>query len=231
MQATSTIAYPHANILRINLQVSPRRDLAHSAVQPHGLLGQMFGPGVPLFGRRDTYKKRRPGEVVRTRAQAEGAIEGSSAADYKLSSRFATAFRYSRFDARAAPGRNISQMVVDAARTQQQVPGAPRWEAQGGVHNLVEGLNFQGADIKVLSMGHASLAQERSPIACYEACVAHLKCLAMTFINNLSSSRQRRCWMKGGGFYLGASHSQGTTSGVVTGWQEKAGSQQRILAS
>ena len=42
-------------------------------------------------------------------AKAEGAIEGTLE-DYRMASDFATAFRFSRFDARAAPVRNVSAL-------------------------------------------------------------------------------------------------------------------------
>ena len=46
---------------------------------------------------------------VTTRAKAEGAIEGVLS-DYRMSSEFGTAFRFSRFDAIAAPVRNVSAL-------------------------------------------------------------------------------------------------------------------------
>jgi hypothetical protein len=217
-RAESTIAYPHPNVLRINLKMQPRIPLSWSQVQPHGLLGQTFdGLPVPLFGLRDDYRKL-PGKVTRTVAQAEGAIEGT-ADDYKLSGPFSTTFRYSRFNANAAPPRDVSRMIAAEDATAAAVTrGAPQWDANGGERNLVTGLNFGGADLQGL---HARRSHVRTPAACYHACVQHLLCLAMTFISGRSSSA-RLCWLKGGGFQRGAAFSAGTISGVVEGWREKA---------
>ncbi len=64
----------------------------------HGLIGQTFdGSGIARFGRQDSYPPLEIPAVFTTRAQAEGAIEGV-AADYKLASSYATAFKFSRFD-------------------------------------------------------------------------------------------------------------------------------------
>ena len=69
----------------------------------------------------------------RAARQAEGAIEGE-AADYALPSPFATAFKYSRFDATApVPPRNVSALTgrkrrrgsrADAARSSERGGGA-----------------------------------------------------------------------------------------------------------
>lgn len=69
---------------------------------PHGVVGQSFdGDGRRRDGKRDHYAADRreaaAHPVIRTAAQAEGAIEGA-ADDYRVSAPYATAFRFSRFD-------------------------------------------------------------------------------------------------------------------------------------
>ena len=93
--------------LNVNVRVGRARgSRMRERVAPHGLLGQGFdGDGVPLNGRQDTYTKKARGfSELTTHAAAEGAIEGTIE-DYRLPSPFATAFRYSRFDAKGAVAR------------------------------------------------------------------------------------------------------------------------------
>ena len=59
-------------------------------------------------GQTTTSRKGFGGSVT-TRAQAEGAIEGS-AEDYRMTFDFATNFRFSRFDATTAGVRNVSML-------------------------------------------------------------------------------------------------------------------------
>ena len=84
------------------------------------LLGQTYDrDGFEVNGRRDDYSRLDDGRLaasrhgvggtVTTRANAEGAIEGVLE-DYRVRSDFATAFRFSRFDAVAAPVRNVSAL-------------------------------------------------------------------------------------------------------------------------
>ena len=75
-----------------------------------------------MNGRRDDYSRLDTGQRVAdrkgvsgdvtTRAKGEGFLEGI-AADYKMRSNFDTAFKYSRFDATAAPPRNVSALGGD----------------------------------------------------------------------------------------------------------------------
>lgn len=87
---------------------------AGAACMAHGLIGQSFdADGIAVSGKIDTYAppdKLHP--VVKTRAQAEGAIEGN-ANDYKVSGRFSAVFRFGRFSATpevACAGRNVSAL-------------------------------------------------------------------------------------------------------------------------
>ena len=70
----------------------PERSLV---VAPHGILGQSFdGSGIAVDGAVDP--KPQPGELMTTKAMAEGSIEGAWQ-DYVMPSPYATFFRYSRF--------------------------------------------------------------------------------------------------------------------------------------
>ena len=97
-------AHPGKSLL--NIQLHALYDADHDVVAPHGLIGQSYdGDNLKVDGRQDDYV----GEEVTTRAMAEGAIEGV-AADYAMPSRFATHFKYSRFDAEAAAPRDVSKL-------------------------------------------------------------------------------------------------------------------------
>ena len=96
---------------------------AWPSTQRSGLLGQTYdGDGIPIHGKRDSYavlddgrstKARRGiGGVITTRAQGEGAIEGT-AEMYRLRRPFDTNFSFSRFGAVKPWGaRNVSQLLV-----------------------------------------------------------------------------------------------------------------------
>eukprot|EP00966_Prymnesium_polylepis_P324723 7380743-Prymnesium_polylepis.1 len=88
MSAESTIAYPHANQLRMNIQITSLYRVCSDMIAPQGILGQTYDcDGRPLHGRRDSYEwldsglatrsRRSMGGVVTTRAQAEGAVVGT----------------------------------------------------------------------------------------------------------------------------------------------------------
>ena len=91
------------------------------STQRSGLLGQTYdGDGIPIHGKRDSYavlddgrptKARRGiGGVITTRAQGEGAIEGT-AEMYRVRRPFDTNFAFSRFGAVTPWGaRNVSQV-------------------------------------------------------------------------------------------------------------------------
>ena len=83
----------------------PERSLV---VAPHGILGQSFdGSGIAVDGAVDP--KPQPGELMTTKAMAEGSIEGAWQ-DYVMPSPYATFFRYSRFGLTKADPRNVSAL-------------------------------------------------------------------------------------------------------------------------
>ena len=72
------------------------------AVEPHGLVGQSYdGSDVPRYGRIDQYPPLGAPADFTTAAMAEGAIEGAPE-DYRVADKYATKFKFSRFEARAA---------------------------------------------------------------------------------------------------------------------------------
>jgi len=92
----------------LNIHVEALYDADLDPVAPHGLIGQSYdGDAAPVDGELDDYK----GKEVTTKAMAEGALEGA-ASDYELRHKFATRFRYSRFDATAAKHRDTSKLAV-----------------------------------------------------------------------------------------------------------------------
>ena len=90
------VAGPHH---RLDLSFKQKKDDAHFVHPPHGLVGQSFdGDGLPRSGRLDVYPRWKVKGTFTTSAMAEGAIEGN-ASDYVMAAPYATAFRYSSFDA------------------------------------------------------------------------------------------------------------------------------------
>ena len=107
-QVRQHVWYPHHLHPRLSLSVRPTYDIEslkslqspRATIAPHGLIGQSWdGDQIAISGRTDDYYSVPAGHTFTTSAQAEGAIEGSYR-DYQMSSPFATAFRYSRFDAK-----------------------------------------------------------------------------------------------------------------------------------
>ena len=104
-----------------DLEIVPTYMVDSDPVAPHGLLGQTHDRDrLRVDGMKDDYsrlddvqpsasRQRAGAGSVTTRAKAEGAIEGSLE-DYRMASDFATAFRFSRFDAVTAPVRNVSAL-------------------------------------------------------------------------------------------------------------------------
>jgi len=91
----------------LDIQIIPNYDADHDVVAPHGLIGQSWdGDGMGIDGAQDNYTAA----VVTTKAMAEGAIEGV-AADYEMEDKFATTFKYSRFDAVAAKPRDVTKLL------------------------------------------------------------------------------------------------------------------------
>jgi len=90
----------------LNFHIEPLYDADSDPVAPHGLIGQSYdGDGQGIDGAVDDYT---PDEVT-TQAMAEGAIEGV-ATDYKVGSKFAIDFRFSRFDKLSAKPRDVSML-------------------------------------------------------------------------------------------------------------------------
>ena len=92
---------PHRYKLRMGIEVKPTYLVDADPVAPHGLLGQTYDrDSLEVNGRRDSYDRLDDGKLtatrsgagghVTTRANLEGAIEGSIE-DYRLASSFATA--------------------------------------------------------------------------------------------------------------------------------------------
>jgi hypothetical protein len=91
----------------LNIKLKALYDADSDPVAPHGLIGQSYdGDDVKVDGKLDDYA----GDEVTTKAMAEGAIEGVGS-DYKMASRFDTAFKYSRFDATSAKPRDVNQLA------------------------------------------------------------------------------------------------------------------------
>ena len=91
---------------------------------PHGIVGQSFSSMEPRGGKLDVYPEE--GEYT-TSAMAEGAIDGS-AASYEVSSPFATAFAFSRFDApvpvEQLPSSGAATASVDGCVDEYDDPAA-----------------------------------------------------------------------------------------------------------
>jgi len=102
-------ANPGKSLLNIHLEAL--YDADKDRVAPHGLIGQSYdGDGLATDGRKDDYSANE----VTTTAMAEGAIEGD-ASDYELRHRFATRFKYSRYDAEVAKHRNVDLIRAQGA--------------------------------------------------------------------------------------------------------------------
>lgn len=106
---------------RVDVEVQPLDPkVEKDAVAPHGIIGQSFdGDEIGVSGKNDDYSKE--GEIVTT-AQAEGSIEGTWT-DYVMSAPFATDFKYSRYDVKAAKPRNLDKLT--GARSVRKSSNAP----------------------------------------------------------------------------------------------------------
>jgi hypothetical protein len=92
---------------KLKMSMTPRIPEAEMKVKPHGIIGQGFdGDDVGVNGALDPYSGDKPGPLITTSAMAEGAIEGV-ADEYRMASKYATDFKYSRFDKLTAPYRNV----------------------------------------------------------------------------------------------------------------------------
>merc|ERR1711920_806063 len=102
--------YGHLNHKKVLLDLStwPLYDVDFDPVAPHGIWGQSFDrDDLAVDGKVDRFG---PEDVeVTTAAQAEGAIEGKYV-DYMMATPFATAFKFSRFDANMAAPRSVAAL-------------------------------------------------------------------------------------------------------------------------
>jgi len=105
-------AFPFGNLAAnkykklLDIGVQALYDADHDVVAPHGIFGQAYdGDNIGVSGKVDTHRTIETTTV----AQAEGAIEGIWS-DYMVASPFATAFKYSRFDATEAKPRDVSKL-------------------------------------------------------------------------------------------------------------------------
>jgi len=96
----------------LNIHVEALYDADSDPVAPHGLIGQSYdGDALPVDGELDDYH----GKEITTKAMAEGAIEGD-ATEYELHHKFATRFKYSRFDVTAAKHRDPTLLKGKGAK-------------------------------------------------------------------------------------------------------------------
>jgi hypothetical protein len=94
---------------RLDVTIKPRVAESAFAVPPHGIIGQGWdGDNKAIDGEQDAFPGA--GEFT-TYAMAKGAIEGVPN-DYKLATKYATDFKYSRFDATSAEPRNVAKLVA-----------------------------------------------------------------------------------------------------------------------
>jgi len=115
----NSAANPGKALLNIHMEALYDADL--DPIAPHGLIGQSYdGDMTPTDGALDDYT----GKEVTTKAMAEGALEGD-ASEYELRHKFATHFKYSRFDVTAAKHRDTSKLRIAK-------DAKPRKEASAG---------------------------------------------------------------------------------------------------
>ena len=107
----ASVNFPYATLnsgkVLLDMSLQPTYEVDDDPVAPHGLIGQSFDrDSLAVDGNIDFLR----GPEVTTTAQAEGAIEGT-AMDYKMAGKFASAFKYSRFDVATPVGpRNVAAL-------------------------------------------------------------------------------------------------------------------------
>merc|ERR1712113_1137547 len=110
MAATkSPFPFPSLNKGKIllDVEIAALYDADSDVVAPHGIFGQAYdGDKIAVDGAMDVERDTE----THTKAQAEGAIEGTWA-DYKMDSKFTTQFKYTRFDATSAKHRDVSKLT------------------------------------------------------------------------------------------------------------------------
>jgi len=109
--AATRSQFPFAHLNRgkvlLDVEIAALYDADSDTVAPHGIFGQAYdGDKIAVDGALDTERD----SVTTTKAQAEGAIEGTWK-DYKMASKFATRFKYARFDAASAKPRDVSKLT------------------------------------------------------------------------------------------------------------------------
>merc|ERR1719203_2786422 len=95
--AATRSPFPFAHLNRgkvlLDVEIAALYDADSDTVAPHGIFGQAYdGDKMAVDGALDTERD----SVTTTKAQAEGAIEGTWK-DYKMASKFATHFKYAWF--------------------------------------------------------------------------------------------------------------------------------------
>merc|ERR1712203_699222 len=91
----------------LDIKIVALYDADSDVVAPDGIFGQAYdGDKMAIDGAVDSDR----GTVSTTKAQAEGAIEGTWT-DYKMASKFATLFKYTRFDVTSAKHRDVTQLT------------------------------------------------------------------------------------------------------------------------
>jgi len=94
---------------RLDLQVKLRVPEDQLKLPPHGILGQHWdGDGKAIDGEEDVFPYK--GDFT-TYAMAKGALEGEPT-DYEMAGKYATAFKFSRFDATSAKPRDVAKLVA-----------------------------------------------------------------------------------------------------------------------
>ena len=215
MRAESTIAYPHPNKVRLNLRLQPTHNTQRDRVAAHDLLGQTYdGDGSPTSGKGDDYRKHAEGSPVRTRAQAEGTIEGV-ADDYRLAHPFATEFRFSRFEASAAAVRDPSALRPELRPKLRPVilpgqgslsPFPPTRQSPLHQSAFLQSINLQGGDLR-------GVRAVWSAAGCRRLCLGEPRCVAFTFIT--APSAHRPCWLKRSVAETAIGFSPGCVSGFI----------------
>merc|ERR1712087_1001678 len=110
MAATKS-PFPFPNLNRgkvlLDVEIAALYNADEDVVAPHGIFGQAYdGDKLAVDGAMDVERDTE----TSTKAQAEGAIEGTWT-DYKMQSKFATDFKYTRFDLFSAVHRDVSKLT------------------------------------------------------------------------------------------------------------------------
>jgi len=100
---------------RVDFSASTRVPESHLEVAPHGLIGASFdGSGRSRIGRVDHYPDDDAGEVFRTEAMAEGALDGPPE-KYEVSRPHDVRFAWMRYDGGPSPSRHVTDASTTAS--------------------------------------------------------------------------------------------------------------------